>query len=103
MSPYVDTSKMSTYTDTMRVQTVKQLGAAVRGNRLDRGWSQADLARRAQVSRQWIVAIERGKVTAEIAPILRTLTALGLMVDIVPGATSYGDVDLDELLGRGND
>lgn len=100
LSAYVDTLDMSAYGDTMRVQTVRQLGAAVRGNRLGRGWSQADLAQRAQVSRQWIVAIEGGKATAEIAPVLRTLAALGLMVDIIAAPTSHGDVDLDELLGR---
>lgn len=94
---------MSAYVDSVKVQTVRQIGAAVRGYRLDRGWSQTELARRSSVSRQWIVAIESGKVTAEIAPVLRTLTALGLMIDIAPAEISYGDVDLDDLLGRQDD
>ncbi len=99
MSSSIDTTWMSTYADSMRILTTRQLGAAVKGHRLRRSWSQADLAERARVSRQWIVAIEGGKQTAELALVLRTLTALGLMIDIAPAPIIHGDVDLDELLG----
>ncbi len=101
MSANVDTATMSSYADKMQVRTARNLGAAVKGYRLRRGWSQAELAARAKVSRQWIVGIEAGKATAEIGPVLRTLDALGLVIDLVPATVRHGTVDLDELLGGG--
>ncbi len=92
---------MSSYANKMQVRTARNLGAAVKGYRLRRGWSQAELAARAKVSRQWIVGIEAGKATAEIGPVLRTLDALGLVIDLVPATVRHGTVDLDELLGGG--
>ena len=45
---------------------------------------QADLARRAGVSRQWIVAMEQGKPTLEVGLVLRTLEVLGLELTLKP-------------------
>ena len=45
---------------------------------------QADLALRAGVSRQWIVALEQGKPTLEVGLVLRTLETLGLAVHVTP-------------------
>ncbi|WP_158810896.1 helix-turn-helix domain-containing protein [Beijerinckia sp. L45] len=45
---------------------------------------QADLAQRAGVSRQWIVALEQGKPTLEVGLVLRTLETLGLDVTLTP-------------------
>ena len=45
---------------------------------------QADLALRAGVSRQWIVALEQGKPTLEVGLVLRTLETLGLEVSVTP-------------------
>ena len=45
---------------------------------------QADLALRAGVSRQWIVAFEQGKPTLEVGLVLRTLETLGLEIEISP-------------------
>jgi HTH-type transcriptional regulator/antitoxin HipB len=45
---------------------------------------QADLALRAGVSRQWIVALEQGKPTLEVGLVLRTLETLGLDVTLTP-------------------
>jgi y4mF family transcriptional regulator len=45
---------------------------------------QADLALRAGVSRQWIVALEQGKPTLEIGLVLRALETLGLEIDVKP-------------------
>lgn len=76
------------------------LGAAIKGRRLDLGWTQARLAERAGTSRAWIVAVEKGKATAEVGAVLRTLTALGLRVDVDTSTEPlHGDVDLDNLLG----
>ncbi|MEI2637494.1 MAG: hypothetical protein V9F03_00625 [Microthrixaceae bacterium] len=35
------------------------------------------------MSRQWVVAFEAGKATAEIGAIMRTVRALGLALDLV--------------------
>lgn len=85
----------------MVVRTVRDLGAAIKGARLKREWTQGDLARRAGVSRQWVVNVEKGKSTAEVGSVLRALTALGLTVDLVDGLpVPRGPVDLEELLAE---
>lgn len=73
---------MSVYADTMRVRTVRELGTAVRDARRLRGWTQAELARRAGVSRQWVVALEKGKNTLELGAVLAAVTALDLVLDL---------------------
>jgi ribosome-binding protein aMBF1 (putative translation factor) len=42
----------------MTIRSIRDLAAAVRGRRKDLGMSQADLARRAGVSRKWIYEFE---------------------------------------------
>ena len=73
----------------MRLATIGDIAAAVRGRRAELGISQDDLARRAGVSRKWVVEFEAGKPKAEMALILRALDALGLAIDVtVPGPGS---------------
>lgn len=98
MSAIVDIPAMSTYGDIMYVRTVRDLGGAIRHERRQRGWTQAQLAAAAAVTRAWIIAIEQGKPTAEVAPVLRAIAALGLAVDLVPAPPAHGAIDLDELL-----
>ena len=50
----------------MRVRTMADAGALVRGAREDVGWTQAALAARARVSREWLVAFENGKPNANL-------------------------------------
>lgn len=85
------------------MRTVRDLGAAIKGRRHGLGWTQAQLADAAGVTRQWVINIERGKPTAEIAPVLRTLSAIGLVADVVEAPLRHGGVDLDEFLGRPRD
>jgi len=92
---------MSTYADIMEVRSVRDLGAAIKGARQHRGFTQAQLAARAGVTRQWIIAVEKGKSTAEVGGVLRTLAALGLVADIIEGTPRRGVVDLDSLVGDG--
>jgi y4mF family transcriptional regulator len=66
----------------MKVRSVRDLAAAVRGRRRDLSLSQAELAVRAGVSRKWIYQFEGGKPTAELRLILRVLDALGLVLDV---------------------
>ena len=62
----------------MRIRTPLDLGFVIRDRRRKLGLSQTELARKAGVGRQWIVAIERGKSGAELGLVLRTFSALGL-------------------------
>jgi HTH-type transcriptional regulator / antitoxin HipB len=90
----------------MRLASIADIAAAVRGRRVDLGLSQGDLAERAGVSRRWVNQFEAGgRATAEIGTILRVLDSLGLdlRVDISPAKPGPGEpaseaVDLDALL-----
>jgi HTH-type transcriptional regulator / antitoxin HipB len=77
------------------------LGAAIREARTARGWTQAELAHRAGVSRPFVLELERGgRSRAELARVLAVIRALGKAISLVddrrPG--SFDDV-LDEVLG----
>lgn len=65
----------------MWIRTVDDVAELVRDRRKQLGLSQMELARRAGVSRQWLVDLERGKPTAEVALVLRTLAAAGMQLD----------------------
>ncbi len=87
----------------MTVRSIGDLAAAVRGRRKDLGMNQAELARRAGVSRKWIYEFEAGKATAELSLLLRVLDELGLALDVaprpdVPASGGAVTVDLDRLL-----
>jgi len=84
----------------MRIRNAKEIGALVRENRVKLKLSQAQLAERVGVSRLWIVHLEKGKSTAQLDLVLRTLDILGLSVDLSAKATaSQSDrIDLDKLL-----
>ena len=66
----------------MRIRTPLELGAFLRDLRTKRGIDQGTLARQVGVSRQWIVAIEKGKPRAPIGLVLRTLNTLGVSIDL---------------------
>ena len=62
-----------------RLRTPQDLGAAIRDARIARSLTQADLARDAGVSREWLIGIEQGqRPRAELAKILAVLDTLGL-------------------------
>jgi HTH-type transcriptional regulator / antitoxin HipB len=65
----------------MRIQTALELGALIRDARRKKGLDQSSLAAHVGVSRQWVVAIEKGKPGAPIGLVLRTLGALGISLD----------------------
>ena len=70
----------------MQIRTPLDLGLAIRDRRRKLKLSQTELARKAGVGRQWVVAIEHGKSRAELSLVLRTLAALDLPLTIDPGA-----------------
>lgn len=99
MSLIVDIGRMSTYADIMIVRSARDLGAAVRDARLRQGWTQAELADRIDVSRQWVISLERGKASAELGAALRAVAALGMVASLVDAPTRETGIDLDRLLG----
>jgi len=83
------------------VETLHQLKSTVRGRRVDLGLSQAEVAERAGVSRQWVNAFERGKGTAELQLVLRLLDVLDLRLSVDAREDlplNRPRVDLDALL-----
>jgi HTH-type transcriptional regulator / antitoxin HipB len=66
--------------------------------------SQAELAVRADVSRQWISAFEAGRPRAELGLVLRMLYALDLHLELLERDSGSSlptmAVDLDDLLGE---
>jgi HTH-type transcriptional regulator/antitoxin HipB len=88
-----------------QINSIRNIAATARGRRLSLGLSQAELATRARVSRQWISEFEAGKPTAELGLVIRLLDALGLQLNVDERAASKGDqpprsrtIDLDALL-----
>lgn len=61
----------------LNARSLTKLGSAVRTVRRRRGWSQAELARHADVSRQWVVALENGRTEGlEVGRLMRLLDSL---------------------------
>lgn len=87
----------------MVVRSPQDLARLARGRRLERGWTQAEVAGRAGVSRKWVSDFERGKASVDLASVLRLLDAVGVVLEAVaPGANverGPGDgFDLDDFL-----
>lgn len=77
-----------------------ELGRAVHQQRRLLNISQSQLAASVGVSRQWIIAFERGKEGVEIGIVLRTIAALGLRVSLVPTPPSGAGPDIDAIVER---
>lgn len=90
------------------ISSIRGVAALARGRRMELGLSQAELAERAGVSRQWVSGFESGKPGAELRLVLALLDALGLRI-LIGEATeggraeiepAGGESDLDALLDR---
>jgi HTH-type transcriptional regulator/antitoxin HipB len=84
----------------MRVSTIYQLGATARDRRVELGWTQTDVARRAGVSRKWVSDLETGRTHPDLAVVLRLFGALGLVIDVAVESAPSSVGDLDRLLER---
>ena len=89
----------------MNIHSAKELGALVRSRRKERGWTQVDLAERADVSPLWISQLERGKSTAQFGLVLRALRELGLILMVDEGKVCQSGnegspaINLDDIVG----
>ena len=79
MFAFVDMDALLAYADIMlhNARSLRHLAIATKGLRRQRGLTQAELAARAQTSRQWLIALESGtNPRLELGLLLRTLDAL---------------------------
>jgi y4mF family transcriptional regulator len=79
----------------MWVSNSTALAGAIYQRRTDLGLTQAELARRANVSRQWLVAVEGGKDTAEVGRVLAVIRVLGLQLELTPATGRDLDAIVD--------
>jgi HTH-type transcriptional regulator/antitoxin HipB len=92
----------------VRVRTSGDLASLIRGRRIARGLTQAELAGLAAVGRQWIVSVEAGTALPNLKMLLAVLEALDLELDVAPRASTLAPseraqsagVDLDSVLER---
>ena len=73
-----------------------------RDRRRDLGWTQAELASRIGVGREWMIGFEKGKPTAEWGIVMRALRELGFVVDLHARkeTTTHSDDLLEQILAR---
>lgn len=64
-------------------RTVRELGVAVREKRTTLGLSQAEAARQAGVSREWVISLERGKPNVQLGQVFDLLAVLDLSLSLV--------------------
>ncbi len=88
----------------MRARTPLDIGLAIRERRRELGLNQSELAAKVGVSRQWVVAVERGKPRAELGLVLRVLNVLGVDVWLgdapAPLDPAQPAIDLDGVIAR---
>lgn len=61
---------------------VRAMGALIHNLRKEQGLTQAELARRARVSRKWLNELERGKPEAQLWMVIDVLNELGYDLEI---------------------
>jgi DNA-binding XRE family transcriptional regulator len=68
----------------MQLTSIRELAAVIKDRRRIKGWSQAALAERVGVSRDWIINLEKAKPTIELGLVFRALKALDLSLALAP-------------------
>jgi HTH-type transcriptional regulator/antitoxin HipB len=88
----------------MAIESIRQFAATLRGRRIALGLTQAEVAERAGVSRDWVNTFEAGKSSVELSLVMRLLDVLDLRLDVAQAGavetSKAGDIDLDALLDR---
>ncbi len=94
MSTIVDIRREWTYAHIMtlqRIATPADLGAIVRESRLLAHLTQAELAAKAEVSREWLIGLERGsRPRAELTKVLAVLDVLDLPLTVGGASSTSG-------------
>lgn len=81
----------------MKLGTMAQVATLVRNTRLEAGLTQAQLADRMGVARDWVIRLEKGNPRLEVQLVLDALVALGLTLsatarDVVDEGDPFADV-----------
>jgi HTH-type transcriptional regulator/antitoxin HipB len=80
----------------MFIRTPADLGAVIRDRRKQLELDQSTFAKRIGVSRQWLIAVERGHARAAMGLVLRAIDALGLRLDTDTQPTDrHGSTDVN--------
>jgi HTH-type transcriptional regulator/antitoxin HipB len=72
----------------MKIRTGSELGLVLRERRRELGLTQAELAGRIGVSRQWVGKVEKGLQRADLGLALRAIRALDLVLDVRPESST---------------
>jgi HTH-type transcriptional regulator / antitoxin HipB len=89
----------------MLVRAPTDLGAVIRDRRKQLKLDQSTFAKRIGVSRQWVIAVERGHARAALGLVLRAIDALGIRLDASMEQTSRrgstaSAVDIDAIVAK---
>lgn len=83
------------------ILTEIELGAALRARRERAGWTQAELAEHADVSRAFVIDIEKGRRPgAELARVLRVIRALDASLTLTDYRAQTPEEALETILGK---
>lgn len=69
----------------MRLRNTQDIGLLLQARRKTLGWSQAHLAGRIGVTRQWVIAMEKGNSGVSMGIVVRALNTLGLKMAVTVG------------------
>lgn len=76
-------------------RTPKQIGAALRRARKQRGWTQTELGARAGFRQETISLMETGNPATRLDSLLAVIAALDLECQVQP--RNQGDVDIEDI------
>ena len=84
----------------MKAYSVRDIAAVAKSTRKRLGLTQANLAAKTGVGREWVIEFEKGKSSVELGYVLRILRVLGLSLDVQPevSPSEKDDCDLERIL-----
>ena len=75
------------------LRTTQDVAIAVRTARKQQGLTQAQLAQRAGVGRDWLIRLEKGNPRLELSKVFDTFAALGLALTVAEVTSPAPDSD----------
>ena len=82
----------------MEIVSVSDVRNLARAQRREQGLTQAQLADRAGVGRQWISEFENGGSGTDLALVLRLFAALGTSLHALPRGSTAAEAEVDDRL-----
>lgn len=77
----------------MNLTTMHDVATAIRNARLAQGLTQAQLASRLGVGRDWVIRLEQGSPRLEASKVLDAFVALGLSLEAAPAPSQPARTD----------